>query len=147
MSEIAVALQLAPDDARVQESFGDIWAMRAHRERAREHLSPGREAYARAAALAPEAPSAWASLGATFREDGDCAGVRRGVDALERARELAPWHPGISLDLGRLYRRLGDAEAARQRLRFVTSLAHSSELVEQAREVLRELDAGARPNC
>jgi tetratricopeptide (TPR) repeat protein len=146
-SEVETALRMAPDDARVHEAKGDVWALRANAERDPAHLVSAREAYEHAARLEPETPAVWASLGATYLGDGDCAGVRRGIEALERARALAPWHPGIHLDLGRLQRRLGNADAAREHLLRVTAVAHGAELVEQARQTLRELDAGGQANC
>jgi tetratricopeptide (TPR) repeat protein len=145
--EIEAALERAPESDRVQEAAGDVWALRARSEPEAGHLARARSFYERAVELAPDLPSPLASLGATYVEEPQCALAHRGIELLARARELVPWHPGINLSLGRLYQRLGQAEAARERFRFVTTLAHSDEVAEQARTRLRELDGGKRPDC
>jgi FimV-like protein len=138
----------APDDDYVLEIQGDVQvlrvkaASRAEPQLARQYLEQARTAYRRAAALAPQLPSPWASLGATFAEEG-AGDAASGIEALLHAYELAPWHPWVNLNLGRLYLRAGDRESARERLEFVSSLAHSDQLSRTAQELLRQLEGPA----
>lgn len=143
------AISLAPAAVWAHEARGDVWAALAEREpdAAEAHLAQARESYRRATELSPDLPSTWAGLGRTYLGASECEQLVLGIQALESAHRIAPWDAALNLHLGQMYARAGRLELAKEKLRFVTSLSQQPELLRDAEESLREVEAAPKPPC
>jgi tetratricopeptide (TPR) repeat protein len=138
------ALALAPDDPLLRVATGDSLRRRAvdtletsHR---RDLASRARDQYRRAADIAPDLPSAHLGLAASFLVPGeDPAG---GIEAARRARQLLPGDATVRLLAARLSLAIDDAKSAREEAHALIVRAGSSDAFEEARSLLREIDAG-----
>jgi tetratricopeptide (TPR) repeat protein len=136
------ALEIAPDDPENQLDYAEYLhdlAARAEDGEERAQLArAARRHYTRSQKLDPELPETYAMYGASFLIEGEQP--ERGLETLEHAHALLRSNLDIQLMLARMYMRLDRGTEARELLRTVEAWGHGSGQVDQARELLEELE-------
>jgi FimV-like protein len=137
------AIELAPQDARVQLVYAGSRAIRAGNDDIDEEeesrlIEEARLHYQRCIAIAARSPACHAGLGLVSARSGQTAAA---AQSLEEAHALLPSSTDISLRLGHFYVEAGVEDRAREILEEVLVRGHGDSSAVAARALLERIDA------